>query len=569
MTDNNITKNIHNNCNNDDNSIVNDNNMKHSNAKIETNVNTTASSEYSDETYINSNKNINIETTQQSPEPQSDSEHDDHEHGSHGHGGHEHGCLDHGDHEPSGHEHGGHGHGHNHSGHERLAGNKQIELMSTAPVSRAILKMSLPVVLGMMVSVVYNLVDTLFIGMLKDELQLAAASISTPIFMLLMALATIVSTGAASYISRSIGKKDVEEADRTLNTGILICVLLAIVIMTAGIIWIKPLVIGMGASEDVYPYAYQYILVMLIGAIPVMLNYAGGQLLRSEGAAMPAMFGMMIGTVANIVLDPLFIFVFKMGILGAAIATVLGNACALIYYIIYYTSGKSMLKVHPKYISGKSLIWKEIFFIGIPACLSQLLAGVAMIILNNRAANYGDTVLAGMGISSKLLYIGTFIFMGFAAGCQPLVGYNYGAKNYDRVKKIFKTGMLMTFAIGVGLWLIFFFGARIAVSCFTPIEAVIEEGAAVFKISIFAFLVLGPQMLATTGIQAFGKAGLSLILSITRQGIFYVPLMFIMEKELGFAGLIWAQPIADALTLIIGLIFLGTTLRKCISKTDQ
>ena len=438
--------------------------------------------------------------------------------------------------------------------------------MGKAPVTKAILKLSIPVVCGMMVQVLYNLVDTFFIGKLNDQNQLAAANITTPVFMLLMAIATIVSTGAASYISRCIGKKDQEAANRTLTTGILICTGLAVLVMIAGLILIKPLIIALGASEEVYPYAYQYVVVMLLGSIPVMLNYAGGQLLRSEGAAMPSIIGMMIGTVVNVVLDPVFIFLFDMGILGAGIATVLGNAAAMGYYIWFYLSGKSMLQIKPEFISRDKTIWKEIFLIGIPACMSQLLSSVAMIVLNNQAKGYGDSVLAGMGVSSKLMYIGTFIFMGFAAGCQPLVGFNYGAKNYKRVKEIFKIGMAMTFGIGAALTAIFWFGASGLVSFFTQLPEVITQGAAVLRISIFSFLILGPQMLASTGIQAFGKAKESLILSVARQGVVYIPLLFAMQSLLGFKGLIWAQPIADAITLGIGLVFLAAILKKYASE---
>ena len=210
--------------------------------------------------------------------------------------------------------------------------NKQTELMGKAPVTKAILKLSIPVVFGMMVQVFYNLVDTFFIGKLNDQNQLAAANITTPVFMLMMAIATIVSTGAASYISRCLGKKDQENANHTLTTGLLICTALAVVVMVAGMIFVKPLILALGASEEVYPYAYQYVVVMLLGSIPVMLNYAGGQLLRAEGAAMPSIIGMMIGTVVNIVMDPIFIFGFTMGILGAGIATVLGNAAAMLYF---------------------------------------------------------------------------------------------------------------------------------------------------------------------------------------------------------------------------------------------
>lgn len=447
--------------------------------------------------------------------------------------------------------------------------NKQIELMGKAPVTKAILKLSIPVVIGMMVQVFYNLVDTFFIGKLNDQNQLAAANITTPVFMILMAIATIVSTGAASYISRSLGKKDQENANRTLTTGILICIALALVVMIVGLIFVKPLIIALGASEEVYPYAYQYVVVMLLGSVPVMLNYAGGQLLRSEGAAMPSITGMMIGTLVNIVLDPIFIFGFNMGILGAGIATVLGNAASVGYYLWFYLSGKSALQIKTKFISTDKTIWKEIFFIGIPASMSQLLTSVAMIILNNQAKVYGDSVLAGMGISSKLMTIGTFIFMGFAAGCQPLVGFNYGAKNFNRVREIFKSGMVMTLGIGLVFTAIFWFGANGLVSIFTQLPEVISQGSLVLRINIFSFLIIGPQMLASTGIQAFGKAKESLILSVARQGLVYIPLLFVLQSHLGFNGLIWAQPIADAITLAIGLVFLGVILKKVTGEKDE
>lgn len=440
--------------------------------------------------------------------------------------------------------------------------NKQTELLSNTPVTKAILKMSIPVVLGMMVQVLYNLVDTFFIGMLHDQNQLAAANITTPIFMLMMAISTIVSTGAASYISRSLGKKDSESANKTLSTGIAICVGLGIIVMTAGLILLKPFISLLGASEAVFPFAYEYSLIMFIGTLPVMLNYAGGQLLRSEGAIMPSIKGMMLGTVTNIVLDPILIFGLDMGISGAALATILGNTAALGYYIYYYLSGKSLVTFKPKYISGDKKIWRETFGIGIPAALSQFLMSIAMIVLNNLAKPYGENAVAGMGVAAKLMYIGTFIFMGFAAGCQPLVGYSFGANNIARVKEIIKTGMVMTFSIGIALTALFGLFATGLISIFTPLTEVISEGVTVLTIYMWSFVVLGPQMLASTTIQALGNAKSSLVLSITRQGLVYVPLLFLLGSRFSFQGLLWAQPVSDAITLMLAIVLLASIINK-------
>ena len=450
-----------------------------------------------------------------------------------------------------------------------MTSNKQTELMGKAPVTRAILKMSIPVVCGMMVQVLYNLVDTFFIGKLHDQNQLAAANITAPIFMLMMAMAAIVSTGAASYISRCLGRKDNESANRTLSTGLAICAGLAVLVMTAGLTLIKPFITLLGATEAMYPYALSYASVMFIGTLPVMLSYTGGQLVRSEGAAMPSITGMILGTVINVILDPIFIFGLNMGIRGAAIATVLGNTAAMAYYIWYYVSGRSLVKFKLKFICGERTIWGQIFAIGVPATLSQFLMSGATIICNNLAKPYGENAVAGMGVAGKLMYIGTFIFMGFAAGCQPLIGYNYGAKNFPRVKAIIRSGMLMTEGIGIVLTVLFGVFAYELVAVFTPLPEVISAGATVLSIYMWTFVLLGPQMLASTTIQAFGKAKASLLLSIARQGLFYIPLLFLLNSSFSFKGLLWAQPVADAITLTLGLSLLVVIFRKCIKSEGQ
>ena len=451
-----------------------------------------------------------------------------------------------------------------------MTSNKQTELMSKAPVTKAILKMAIPVVCGMMVQVLYNLVDTFFVGQLGDKDQLAAANITTPLFMLLMAIATIVSTGAASYISRSLGRQDNATADKTLSTGVAICTGIGVIVTIVGLIFLKPFITVLGASASVYPYAYQYAFIMILGSVPVMLNYAGGQLLRSEGATMPSILGMMIGTVANVILDPIFIFGLNMGIQGAAIATVLGNMAALGYYAYYYLSGKSLVKLKIQFISGAKDIWGQTFAIGIPAALSQFLMSGALIVCNNLASSYGDNAIAGMGVSAKLMYIGTFIFMGFAAGCQPLIGYNYGARNFSRVRSVIKTGVVMTLSIGVALTILFAIFASGLIGVFAKnLPEVIEQGTIVLRISMFSFLVLGPQMLASTAIQAFGKAKASLILSVARQGLFYIPLLYLLNGTFQFRGLIWAQPVSDTITLVLGIVLLLDILKKCmITDTD-
>lgn len=440
---------------------------------------------------------------------------------------------------------------------------KRIQMMGEAPVTKTIFKLSLPVVMGMMVQVLYNLVDTFFIGQLNDPNQLAAANLTTPVFMMMMAFAGIIGTGASSYISRSLGEKNFERANKTLSTGIAIVIGLAILVTGLGLTFLSPFIKVLGASTEVYPFAFDYSFILFIGCIFVMCNFSMGQLLRSEGAIMPSIIGMMIGTITNVILDPLFIFTFKMGIKGAAIATVIGNAFGVVYYVFYYLLGKSVVKLSVKSVSLDKRIWGQIWGVGIPASVSQLLLSVAMIVSNNLAVAYGDVVVAAMGVSNKIMTIGTFVFMGFSAGCQPLVGFNYGAKNYTRVNEIIKKSMLITFGIGVLLFGVFGIFARDLICFFAnDMSDVIEIGTVILRALMWTLIVLGPQMLASTTVQAFGKAGASLFLSVARQGIFYIPLLYILNSIWKFNGLIYALPIADSLTLVLSLIVLKLILSK-------
>ncbi len=438
---------------------------------------------------------------------------------------------------------------------------KRIKILGQAPVTQAILKMSLPVVMGMMVQVLYNLVDTFFIGKLGDANQLAAANLTTPLFMIMMAIAGIIGTGASSYISRSLGENDYDRANKTLSTGLAIVVVLSALVTILGLVFLTPLMKALGASEQVLPFASDYCFVLFLGSALIMCNFTMGQLLRSEGAAMPSMVGMAVGTVVNTILDPVFIFGFDMGMRGAAIATVIGNAVGFMYYITYYLSGKPILKLSIHNVSFDKKIWGQIWGIGTPASISQLLMSISMIILNNLAATYGDIVVAGMGVANKIMTIGTFVFMGFAGGCQPLVGFNYGAKNYKRVNEIIKKGILITAGVGVTLFALFSIFANGLIRIFAnDMSEVISQGTVILRALAWSLIVLGPQMLANTTVQAFGKAKASLFLSVSRQGVFFIPLLFLFNRLFAFGGLVYAQPVTDVVTLALALFVLKTIL---------
>lgn len=439
---------------------------------------------------------------------------------------------------------------------------KKILLLRDEKVSKAILKLSIPMVMGMMIQVLYNLVDTYFIGMLNDANQLAAANISLPVFMMLMAIAGIVGSGASSYISRCIGNKNYEEANKTISISTGILIIMSIVVMIFGIVMSSSIAKMLGASGDTFDYTYRYIVIMFIGAIPVMCSYALGQLLRSEGNIMQSVIGLTLGTIINIVLDPILIFGFKLEITGAAIATVIGQASTLIYFIYAFSSGKTTLKINLKHFKYDKSIFKEIFMIGVPASLNQMLMGVATVIANNIAVGYGTLTVAGMGVAMKIMTIGTFVFMGFSAGCQPLVGYNYGCGNISRVKEIIKKGIVITSIIGISLALVFAIFANALIGLFASDADVINKGAIILRALIISLPFVGGQMISTTSAQSMGKVVVAFILSISRQGILYMPLLVILNKLFGFSGFIYAQPVTDIIMLVFSAILLFNVIPK-------
>lgn len=433
---------------------------------------------------------------------------------------------------------------------------KRIKIMRDAPPLQAIVTMSVPVILGMMVNVVYNLVDTWFIGLMGDELQLAASSLSTPIFVLIMAVASLIGTGGASYLSRSLGAGRKEQAEKAIATAVLLICLFGAFVAAAGIIFRNQIPYVLGASELSFKYTLQYAITLMIGGIFIIANFVLGQLIRAEGSTKLSMIGMMVGTVANIILDPLFIFTFGWGITGAAIATVIGNGLSALFFLACYVREKTFLSLTFHKFTLESAILKEIFAIGVPVTAGQMLVSVAQMILNNLASGYGDTTVAALGIALKIMTIGTFIFMGFSAGCQPLMGYNYGSGNYMRMKEFIKTGIMLTSLVGLVLMLAMGIFAPLLVGAFTPLEEVRTSGTIILRALISSLPFMGGTTLCSTTFQAMGQPMKAFILTISRQGLLYIPLLFLLNHLFGWNGMVYSQPIADVIMLLIASSFI-------------
>lgn len=445
---------------------------------------------------------------------------------------------------------------------------KRILTMRDEKPIKAVVTMSVPVIIGMMVMVLYNLVDTYFIGKLNDPTKLAATSLSMPTMMICVAVASMVGTGAASYIARSLGANRKDRAEATLVISMAILCIFSLIITVFGLGFLNQIVKILGANKETQLYTSQYVKILMSGTIFIMSNYALGQLLRAEGSTKIAMFGMLIGTLANIILDPIMIFTLGWDVKGAAIATVIGNLVGNVYCLLCYIKKKSLLELNFKLLSFDKQILKEIFYVGIPATLEQLLTVLAIVVNNNIAATYGYMTVAAMGITSKVMTIGNYIYMGFAAGSQPLMGYNYGSKNLKRMKSILKAAVLTTSCSEICIMIIFCIFAPQIVGIFTTNKEVIDIGKTVLRAVMLVLPCVGATSISRVTFQSMGKPMPALIITIFRQGFLYIPLLVLLNKYLGFNGFIYSQPITEAIMMIISVSFLLGVLKKEQKKEE-
>ncbi len=432
---------------------------------------------------------------------------------------------------------------------------------------KAVLKMGLPVTMGMLFMVAYNLVDTYFVGLLHNDYQLAATNLAYPVMMILIAISGIVGNGGASYIARCIGANKEEEANHTLTIGFELILISSVILTVLGMLFLNPLVSLLGAKEETFLYTRQYVSVMFLGSLFTMGNYAIGQLLRSEGSTFLSMVGMIAGTLANIILDPIFIFSLGLEIKGAAIATVLGNGIGMGIMLFYYFSGKTILKPSMKLLSMDSTIIKEIMLVGIPHTLEQFFSTAAILVNNNLAASYGALAVAGMGIANKIMSFGQYVYQGMAAGCQPLMGYNFGAKEFNRLKELIKAGVVETTLLELGIMVLYGVFAPTLIGLFTTSKDVIGLGTQALRAFLWMLPFVGSTSIARNTFNAIGKPFYAFGITIVRQLLLYIPFLLLFNKLWGFTGLIHAQPAEEMVCMIFSLVLLLNAINR-FAKED-
>ncbi len=439
------------------------------------------------------------------------------------------------------------------------------EMMEKESISKVLLKLSVPAIIAMLINAIYNIVDTMFVGMLNNTSAIAAVSIVYPLFMFIGAIGVMFGAGGASYLSRLLGEKKKEEADRTLTSTIVIGCIFSLIFTVICIIFLEQFLLMYGATETTMPYAKEYGYTIVAGSIFTIGTAIMSNTIRAEGNSKYSMIATCIGGVINIILDPIFMFKFGMGIKGAAVATVISQLVSFIFLLRYYYSKKSYIKLGIEFFKPTFNMFFEILKIGIPIFVTQVLASFALGFMNLGAKPYGDAAVAAMGIVFRVMSIGFYIVFGIGQGFQPVAGYNYGAKNFTRLKEAVKLSIKWSVVSGIVISILFIVFAEGCMLIFTRDREVINIGIKAFRAASLLFPLFGYVNTYAVLYQALGKALGAFILSISRQGIFYIPLMYILPKFMGLAGVIFCQTAADGLAFIetfIMAIWLNKSLKK-------
>ncbi|MCT4607372.1 MAG: MATE family efflux transporter [Marinisporobacter sp.] len=445
--------------------------------------------------------------------------------------------------------------------------NSRIKLMREGNISKALIKFGIPMIVAMLVTAFYNVVDAYFVGGLGTS-AMAAVFVAFPIQLIFSGVGLTFGSGGGSYISRLLGAKDGEKANRVASIALFSSVCIGIILAMGLLSCIDEVLVFMGATKTILPYAKAYAITFIVASIVSTFNVAMGNLAVSQGAASISLRAMLIGTILNMILDPLFIYTLGLGVKGSAIATLVAQSITMVIYIRYISGDKSYVKVSFSHFRLDKEIYGQIFKIGISMLALQVLTSVSMGLINMAASNYGDTAVAAMGIVTRIVSLGVYVVFGYMKGFQPIAGYNYGAKNYTRLREAIKVSLKWTTGFCIIWTMIIFIFSKGIVSMFSEEEMVIRIANYVLKANTMMFISFGFQFVYSTLFLAIGKAKAGGVLSMARQGIFFIPVILILPKLMGLNGVIYSQPIADLLTTIMTAIF-AVNIQKKLNDIEK
>ncbi len=435
-------------------------------------------------------------------------------------------------------------------------------------ISTLLWRFSIPAIVGMLVNALYNIVDRIYVGQGVGSLGIAGITVSFPYMMLMMSFGMLVGMGSTALVSIKLGERKKDDAELTLGNTLTLMIIISLVLSVFGLIFLKPVLIISGASETILPYAMDYLHIILIGGIFMGVGFGMNNIIRAEGNPRIAMATMLIGALLNSVLDPLFIFVFGWGIKGAAIATILSQLVSAIWVFRYFLSGKSTLHFHFKNLRLNPSVVSRIFLIGIAPFVLQMGATLLYVILNKSLHLYGgDTAISVMGIINSINMLILMPIFGINQGAQPIIGYNYGAQQFDRVKETLRIASLAaTGVVIIGFLFIMGFPQGFIQLFNKTDQNLISMGVKALRIFLLMLPLVGFQIVGIGYFFAVGKAKEAMFLSLIRQLLVLIPLVVILPRFFGLIGIFAAGPLSDAIAFVLTTLLLGIEFKNLDQK---
>ena len=446
--------------------------------------------------------------------------------------------------------------------------------LGTAPIGKLLLKLSIPTVIAQLINMLYNVVDRIYIGHIPGEgsLALTGVGVCMPIIMIVTAFAALISSGGAPRASICMGKQDNKSAEQILGNCFSLQIVVSIVLTVVLLIWNKDLLMVFGASKNTLGYATDYMRIYALGTLFVQLTLGMNAFITAQGFTTTSMVSVLIGAICNITLDPVFIFVFNMGVKGAALATVLSQAISTIWVVVFLSGKKTQLHLRKKYMGLKPKVFLPCVALGLATFIMQASESVVTVCFNSSLLHYGGDIAVGaMTILTSVMQFAMLPLQGIAQGSQPIASYNYGAKNADRVKKTFRLLLITCLSYSVLLWAAVQLVPRVFVSIFTADTSLIEFTAPMLKIYLGGLFLFGIQIACQMTFTSLGKAVNSIIVAVVRKFVLLIPLIYIMPHMISDSttGVYMAEPIADITAVIFTSVLFTFQFKKALAEIQN
>lgn len=444
---------------------------------------------------------------------------------------------------------------------------ENLHYFEKAPVAKAVAHFAVPMMLGSSMGVIYSILNAYFLGTLGNTAVLTALALTLPLFSVIMALGNLIGMGSGTFISRLLGEKQYEDVKHVSSFAFYSSLVLGLIMMAVGLPLIDPIVRSLGATPDSFGFTKDYVTIMLMGSPFVVLFFTLENILRSEGAAITSMIGMILSVVVNIILDALVILVFHWGVIGVASATVLSNLVASIFYAFHMRYKSQFLTVSIKWFKATKDILSNVFKIGVPVFIMSIFLGAMSLIFNRFLVEYGDQAVAAYGISSRLLQFPEFILMGLCEGVVPLIAFSFTA-NKLRMKITIGFTIKTIVALAVVFGVIVYLISDHLIGLFTNDPQLIEMGSYILHVTFLSLFITGMTTLFTGVFQATAQGTAAFVMSVI-QGITLIPVLYIANRMNGFHGVVWSLVIADAVAFLVGAAMLYVLRNKLQPELDH